>query len=412
MKNVLKINNLSYEINNKKILDNINFSINVGEFISIIGPNGAGKTSLVKCLSNNLKYTGEIYLFNKNIKDYSMKEKAKLIGVVPQEYNLPFNFKVKDIVKMGRNPYWSKYKGSTNYDIDIIEKSMVQTNTLQYKDRLYNSLSGGEKQRVVTARTIAQQPEIMYLDEITSNLDIHNQLEILELIYEMNRLKKITVVSIMHDLNLASRFSDKILLMIDGKIEMFDTPENVFNEDVLSKAYDMEMLIRENKILRFKEIIPMRVKRSKSDKNINIHIICGGGTGQYIIEVLYSKKYNLTCGIISEGDSDYDLCKNLNIKCISEVPFSKFGNETIRNNLIEIEKSDIIVVTDVPIGNQNIENLKSIENINDKKIIILHTINRDYVNGEADIIINKLKLKTNVFLAINLKELFDLIESK
>lgn len=412
MEKVLEINNLSYEINNKKILDDINFSVNVGEFISIIGPNGAGKTTLIKCLANNLKYDGAIHLFSKNIKDYSMNEKAKLIGVVPQEYSLPFNFKVNEIVKMGRNPYIKKNRGVSHSDIEIVEKSMLQTNTLKYKDRFYNSLSGGEKQRVIIARALAQQPKVLYLDEITSNLDIHNQLEILELIYEMNRLKGITVISIMHELNLASRFSDKILLLIEGKIEMFDTPSNVFKEDILSKAYNMEMLIRENKVLRFNEVIPMRVRRSLADKNINIHIICGGGTGQYIIEVLYSKKYNLSCGIISEGDSDFDLCKNLNIECISEVPFSKFTNDTINKNMVAINKSDIILITDVPIGNQNIENLKCIEKINDKKIIILHTINRDYINGEADLLIDKIKTKNNVFIAINLKELFDLIELK
>jgi iron complex transport system ATP-binding protein len=403
---LIEVKDLSFKINGKQIIDNLSFSINKGEFVSIIGPNGAGKTSLMRCLTNNLKYEGEVRLKDKNIKEYGMKEKARIIGVVPQEYSLPFNFKVHDIVKMGRNPYLKKNRNIDRSDSDIILKSMQQTNTYEYKDRFYNSLSGGEKQRVITARALTQQPEILFLDEFTSNLDIHNQLEIIELIYEMNRLKGITVLSIMHDLNMASRFSDRILLMIDGKMEIFDTPQNVLKEEILSKAYKMEMIIRENKVLNCSEVVPIRVKNKDPRKNKRVHVVSGGGTGEYILEKLYAMGYDLSCGILAEGDSDLMICRSLGIDCVFENPFSVFGPATITQNESRIHDADIILLTDVPFGHNNLVNLKSIENINDKKIIILHGVDRDHVHGEADRIIEEMRKKDNVFEAKNLGELF------
>jgi len=403
---LIEVKDLSFKINDKSIVDNLSFTINKGEFVSIIGPNGAGKTSLMRCLSNNLKFEGEIRLKDKNIKNYGMKEKARIIGVVPQEYSLPFNFKVHDIVKMGRNPYLKKNQSIDKADSNIIIKAMQQTNTYEYKDRFYNSLSGGEKQRVITARALTQEPEILFLDEFTSNLDIHNQLEIIELIYEMNRLKGITVLSIMHDLNMASRFSDRILLMIDGKMEIFDTPENVMKEEILSKAYKMEMIIRENKVLNCSEVVPLRVKNKEPRKNQRIHVVSGGGTGEYILEKLYAMGYDLSCGILADGDSDLAICRSLDIDCVFESPFSDFTAETIRENETRIKEADIILMTDVPFGHNNLVNLKSIEKINDKKIIILHGVNRDHVRGEADRIIAQMKKKDNVFEAMNLGELF------
>jgi iron complex transport system ATP-binding protein len=403
---LIEVKDLSFKINGKQIIDNLSFCINKGEFVSIIGPNGAGKTSLMRCLSNNLKYEGEVRLKDRNIKEYDMKEKARIIGVVPQEYSLPFNFKVHDIVKMGRNPYLKKNRNIDRSDSDIIIKSMQQTNTYEYKDRFYNSLSGGEKQRVITARALTQQPEILFLDEFTSNLDIHNQLEIIELIYEMNRLNGITVLSIMHDLNMASRFSDRILLMIDGKMEIFDTPQNVLKEEILSKAYKMDMIIRENKVLNCSEVVPIRVKNKEPRKNQRIHVVSGGGTGEYILEKLYAMGYDLSCGILAEGDSDLIICRSLGIDCVFESPFSAFGAATITQNEYRIHDADIVLLTDVPFGHNNLVNLKSLENINNKKIIILHGVDRDHVRGEADRILEEMRKKDNVFEAKNLGELF------
>ncbi len=411
MDKILKVRNLNYSVNKIDIIKDINFDVLKGEFISIIGPNGAGKTTLIKCLTDNLDYTGTVELKGKSIKEYSKKEKAKIISVVPQEYTLPFNFKVIDVIKMGRNPYRdNKGKEEIKNNKNLTYRAMVQTNTYNLRDRFYNSLSGGEKQRVVTARALAQDTDLIYLDEVTSSLDMHHELEIVELIYRLNREEETTVISIMHDLNIASRFSDKILFLNNGKIVEYDTPEKVFNIKNLSKAYNMEMLIRENKLLNYREIVPLRINRNINKKDKKIHIICGGGTGEYIIEKLFSEKYDVSCGIIHDGDSDVRVCESLNIECIKEKPFSEFSKKVIKNYNEKIRDSDIVLITDVPFGKHNITNLRLLKEYKNKKIIILHNNNRDFIDGESDRIINDLKIRENVLYAYNLKELFEYIE--
>jgi iron complex transport system ATP-binding protein len=410
MENIIEARDLSFEINGKQILDSIYMFIKKGEFISIIGPNGAGKTTLVKCLNKNLDYKGKVFVKGKDLHSYSFKEKAQIVAAVPQEYNLPFNFKVVDIVGMGRNPYRKRFAGSDKSESTIVNMALRQTNTFEFKDRYYNSLSGGEKQRVVTARALAQEPEVLFLDEITSNLDIHNQLEVLELIRKVNREEGMTVVSIIHDLNLASRFSDRILLLIDGKIEIFDKPSAVINESVLSKAYKMEMIIRENRILDFSEVVPLRVKTENEKKNINIHVVSGGGTGEYILEKLYSMKYDLTCGVLSMGDSDVDICNSLKIDYVCEKPFSQFSEESIKRNKDFIENADMVLLTDVPFGRINISNLEMLSEIENKPVIILANKYRDHIDGYAQNIIENMKMRKNVHFVEKYTEIYETIK--
>lgn len=412
MENIIELKNITLKYGDYEVLRDISFNIKKGEFTSIIGPNGAGKSTVLKAIMKNIELaSGDISIKGKSIKNITHKEKACIIGFVPQEFNISFDFTVYDIVAMGRNPYIAKFKKSKFDDKKIIEESLQKTNTYEFKDKYFNSLSGGEKQRVIIARALAQQPEILILDEATSSLDIHHQLDILELIHSLNREDGLTVLTIMHDLNLASRFSDKIVLLSKNGVIKSGTPSEVIDEQVLKNVYDMDMVVRENKLLSYPEIIPLRIRKSKEEKNIHVHIICGGGTGEYIIQKLYSERYKISCGILIEGDSDLDICRSLNLDYVVEYPFSKFSEESIAKNKEYIDNSDVIIVTDVAIGYGNFDNIKLIENIRDKKIIILHSVNRDFVNGEYEKILTELTKFDNVKYAMNLKELFNFLNN-
>lgn len=409
--NIIEIKNITIKYGDYEVLRDISFDIKKGEFTSIIGPNGAGKSTVLKAIMKNIDLSsGDISIKGKSIKNITHKEKACIIGFVPQEFNISFDFTVYDIVAMGRNPYLAKLKKSKYDDKKIIEESLQKTNTYEFKDKYFNSLSGGEKQRVIIARALAQQPEILILDEATSSLDIHHQLDILELIHSLNREDGLTVLTIMHDLNLASRFSDKIVLLSKKGIVKHGEPNEVIDEQVLKNVYDMDMVVRENKLLSYTEIIPLRIRKSKEEKNKHVHIICGGGTGEYIIQKLYSERYKISCGILSEGDSDLDLCRSLNLEYVVEYPFSRFSETSIAKNKEYIDSSDIIIVTDVAVGYGNFDNIKLIENIRDKKIIILHSVNRDFVNGDYEKTLRKLMKYDNVKYAMNLKEMFNYLK--
>ncbi|MEI7616964.1 MAG: ABC transporter ATP-binding protein, partial [Actinomycetota bacterium] len=196
--------NLKFSYYDTPVLKNLNFEIEKNSFISILGPNGAGKSTIVKLISKVLTgYEGEILIEGKNIKDLSQIEIAKKIAVVPQSTSLGFNFSVFETVMMGRYPYLSRFKNESQEDRKIVAEVMKLTRTEIFKNKNYNELSGGEKQRVIIAQTLVQDSPIIILDEPTSHLDINFQIEFMELFFSLFKNSKKTIIGIFHDINLA-----------------------------------------------------------------------------------------------------------------------------------------------------------------------------------------------------------------
>ncbi|WP_135606016.1 heme ABC transporter ATP-binding protein [Methanococcoides sp. NM1] len=251
---MLEIKDLSVSYGSRKILNNLNISAEKGEFLGIIGPNGSGKTTLVKAIINVLKpESGDITLNGRSIKHMSSTEIARHIAVVSQVFSINFEFAVKDIVMMGRTPY---IKGKECHeDFDIVEESMKKTKTDFLKDRMVTQLSGGELQRVIIARALAQQTDILLLDEPTSHLDITNQIDILNLVKKESRKGKL-IIAVVHDLNLAAYYCDKIALLRDGKLMSLGTPAEVLTPEIIGKVYNLPVEVVTNEITNSLYVIP------------------------------------------------------------------------------------------------------------------------------------------------------------
>ena len=236
--------NFSYEA---PVLNDINISIEKGKFYSILGPNGSGKTTLLKLLSKILPLEkAHIFLENKDIINISAKALSKRIAVVPQSTEIEFDFSVEDIVLMGRSPHIARFSKESNKDIEIAENAMKVTNTYKLKNKSINALSGGERQRVVVARAIAQDTEIILLDEPISHLDIHHQVEIMNQIKALNKEKNITIIAVLHDINLAAAYSDYMILMKEGKVHSSGIPEEILTEKSMKEVYELEVYISKN----------------------------------------------------------------------------------------------------------------------------------------------------------------------
>lgn len=230
-----------------RALESVSFEVKEGEFLGVIGPNGAGKTTLLKCLTKILKpKVGAVLLNGKDISDMSREEIAKNIGVVPQNSPETFPFTVLDIVLMGRIPYLGRFARESKNDLRVAEAAMKSTNVYHLADRTINELSGGERQRVLIARALAQEPKVLLLDEPTLHLDIKQQLEILKLIKRLTRQKKLTTIAVFHDLNLAARFCDKLLLLNAGKIHAIGSVEDVLTPKNIKAVYGVKAQIIRN----------------------------------------------------------------------------------------------------------------------------------------------------------------------
>lgn len=394
---ILEARDITVCYGDKKVLDGFNMSIYKGEFVGILGPNGTGKSTLIKAITDLVDISsGEIFIEDINNKKLSKRERAKRIAVVPQEFSIDFDFTTFDIVMMGRNPHVDRRNKSDNNDYEIVKEAMKLTNTWEFRDRYFNQLSGGERQRVIVARAIAQQTNIILLDEPTSHLDIHHQLEIMELIHMLKTKRNITVVAVLHDVNMAARFSDRIILLNEGQVLVEGSPDEVVSEKYLSKLYHMEMIIRENKVIRKKEIIPLRVIKDKTiQKTKKVHIISGGGSGEEIIEKLNSAGISVTTGVLNQGDSDWELCKILNIPCVEALPFSGITKGNMLDNSKFIEEAEEILVTNVPFGSGNLKNLEVLLEVDKPIYFYRKGEDIDYTEGKAIEIIKELEQKPN-----------------
>lgn len=247
----IKVNHLKWKPlkDYEPVLKDVDVTFEEGEFYGIIGPNGSGKTSFVRHILRLLDCkTGEILVRQKDIKDYSRKDLAKEIAFLPQSSNGTADFSVYDIVAMGRYPYKSRFSTLNQRDKERILDAMESTNCMKLKDKSIMQISGGERQRVLIARAIAQDTPFIVLDEPISNLDIKHQVELMEALRKLNQEKKKTVITILHDLNLAATYCSQIILLKDGKVAYSGSVEKVMTRENLRKVYEIDFQVLEKEV--------------------------------------------------------------------------------------------------------------------------------------------------------------------
>ncbi|MBK1810438.1 ABC transporter ATP-binding protein [Clostridium sp. YIM B02505] len=234
---IIDIIQLQYNLNKVTILKDIDLTFEAGKFYSIVGPNGSGKTTLIK---NIIKYLspskGKVLIENKGVDKIRAKEFADIISYVPQDTVLEMEFSCYDVVMMGRNNKIRFLGTETNEDIKKVEEAMKATEILDLKDKLITEVSGGERQRVLLARAIAQDSRCIILDEPLSNLDIKHQLEIIHILNKLSASGK-TIIAVLHDINLALTYTDNAVIMKDGKIFAYGKTEDVINVKNIEEVY-------------------------------------------------------------------------------------------------------------------------------------------------------------------------------
>ncbi len=242
---MLKVENIKSGYDDRIVLNDISFQLRENEFVGMIGPNGSGKTTLARSITKVLPLLhGEILYKGVNTKTMSLNEIARKISFVPQQINTVFSLTVFDFVMMWRFPHINRFKEETKKDIGIVRKSLELTDTINFLSRDLDEISSGEKQRVLIAKALAQEPELLILDEPTSKLDIGHQVHIMDLLKRLRLQKGITILSILHDLNIASDYCDRIILLNNGEILSIGTPEEIINYKLIEEVYKTTVVIK------------------------------------------------------------------------------------------------------------------------------------------------------------------------
>jgi len=241
---MISIKQVSFSYGENLVLHNINLSVQEGEVVSLLGPNGSGKTTLIKLVSGVLRpATGDIHLNGSTLGGMKRRQVAQRVAVVPQQFSMPFAFTLREVVLLGRTPFHSIFSDECERDHTVVQQAMEHVGITFLKERFFNELSGGERQKAILAMALAQEPRILLLDEPTAHLDISHQVEILNLVRRLNREQGVTVIGVMHDLNMAALYFERLILLKEGSIFADGTPEEVLTAETIEEVFSASVQV-------------------------------------------------------------------------------------------------------------------------------------------------------------------------
>ncbi len=413
MRSLLEVKDLVAGYQTRDVLKEIQLRVDEHMFIGILGPNGSGKSTFLQVLARSLKPTsGSVLISGTDLESLPFRDFGRTVGYVPQENSIPFSYTVREIVMMGRNPHIPRFRAPGFEDERAVNEALTITGVMEFADRSITSLSGGERQRVLIARALAQQVDILLLDEPFAHIDLHHQYELISQIRDSVRGKK-AVIGVFHDINLAAVYCDHILLLVDGVVRAFGSPRDVLTVENLEKVFKINPYIGENPMNGAPFVFVMDEVRTEKANLQMIVLISGAGTGACLMTALRRSGYLVRCGVLSEQDSDYFVAKNLGIEAISEPPFSKISLEHEEELADLISKADRVIVTSMPVGWGNYPNLKVLERIGGERVILYLPESgchiEDYTGGAATTLLNHL-IERGACLAHSINEVVSLLD--
>jgi len=244
---IISAENINFSYATKPVMENVSLTIDKAQIVAIIGPNGSGKTTLLKIINGTLfPDAGQMLIDGKETSRWSRKDIAQKVAIVPQETAVIFPFYAEEIVLMGRFPHLNNYRFEDKKDYRIVHEAMEKTDTIAFAARRFDELSAGERQRVLIARALAQEPKVLLLDESTVFLDLKHQAQFLALLRQLNTAQQLTVIFVTHDINLAAQHADRIILLYSGKIYAIGKPAEVITAANIKEVYDVDSLIDQN----------------------------------------------------------------------------------------------------------------------------------------------------------------------
>ncbi|WP_137283303.1 heme ABC transporter ATP-binding protein [Halorussus salinisoli] len=390
---MIEIDDVSVTLGETEILDGVTTTIEDGQFVGLVGPNGAGKTTLLRAIHGVLKpNSGSVEVDGDAVADLSSKETSRRVAVVPQDTTLSFDFPVEEVVAMGRHPYRSRFGGvgvagsdspsAGESDRERVAAAMERTEVEHLADRSITAVSGGERQRVLLARALAQDAPALLLDEPTASLDINHQVRTLELVRELADEDGKTVVAAIHDLNLAAHYCDELRLLAGGGIRASGDPEAVLREDHLEAAFDTRAVVSSHPVTGSTYVTALPERPAESEGRV--HVVGGGGTVSRLLYLLSAAGYEVSVGVLNEGDSDLDTARSLGLDAVTEEPFAPVGDDARREVESRIRDADVTVLADVEVGAGNLANLRAAREADSVVVVEERPFEeRNYAGSEA-----------------------------
>ena len=335
--------NLTVGYDGNPLIRDITINVEKGEIVTLIGPNGAGKSTILKSITRQLKTIGgTVTIDQQDLTSYSFKSLSTKMAVVLTERMKPELMTCRDIVATGRYPYTGRLGILSKADEEKVSEAMLAVHALDLSDRDFNAISDGQRQRILLARAICQEPEIIILDEPTSFLDIRHKLELLSILRGMAKEKGITVIMSLHEIDLAQKISDKIICVKGDTIESYGAPEEVFGEANIRALYDIDQ--------GYYDPCFVSIELPRPEGEAEVLVISSSGNGIPVYRALQKENIPFCAAILYTNDLDYRLARLLAAEVIEEKPFGEIGDEAFERALEMVRRCKTVIDAGVEFG--------------------------------------------------------------
>lgn len=347
--NIIQTEELAVGYGDKKVVENINIEALKGQFICLLGPNGSGKSTILRSICGFLApVSGKIFLKEQDVTQLKTNTLAETMAVVLTDRLSPGLMTGFEIAAMGRYPHTGFFGKLSEIDIEKTWEALHLVNAQDIAHRFFNELSDGQKQKLLLARALVQEPEVIVLDEPTTHLDVRHRMEVMNILNTLTKEKGITVILSLHEIDLALKSCDIAILIKDNKILDYGPPEDVIQEDTITNLFD----IRSAHYSEFLGTVELT-----NDFPPSTFVVAGGGTGTRIFRALTKKGYGVATGILHENDVDYYIAKTIGTPLVSEMPFNEIREHTMKVAQKQIEQSERVIDSAFPIGSLNKQNI-------------------------------------------------------
>lgn len=341
---VYDVRGLSVSLDGRPVLGPIDLQIPAGAFVGILGPNGSGKTTLLRALAGAVKpATGESLLFGKPTQAYRAAELARVVGVVPQQFSLEFGFTIAEMVAMGRYAHGGRQATGD----PAVAAALTATGLVDLAARPVTQLSGGERQRALIAQTLAQETPVLLLDEPLNNLDLNHQLEIMQLLGQLHASGR-TIAVVLHDLNIAAQYCERLVLLDRGKVAADGTPAEILDPKVILEVFRVRVAVHRQGARPY--VTPLWTKTHDAPlqaEATKVHVMAGGGAASELLEELVLHGFAPSVGVVSVFDTDYVTAQRYELEVLSAPPFQPFPSEAVEEMETLVRDCDAVVVAPV-----------------------------------------------------------------
>ncbi len=355
----LRVDGVRVELGGRTVLSDVSATADRGSFVGLVGPNGAGKTTLLRVVNGSLSPArGSVTVAGERIHDLSSRAASRLVATVPQNTGLSFDFSVRQTVEMGRTPHVPRFGRWGEDDRRAVEEAMARTAVTDLADRPVTAVSGGERQRVLIARALAQDTPLLLLDEPTASLDINHQVRTLELVRALVDEGK-TAVAAIHDLNLAAHYCDELVLLDDGAVLADGPPAAVLTESALERAFDTEAAVSRHPVTGSVYVTALPERPAGDGRSGRVHVVGGGGSASRHLYLLSAAGYEVSVGALNEGDTDAETARQLGLDLVTVPPYAPVDDAARAAVEERVRAADAVVVTDAEVGEGNLPNLRA-----------------------------------------------------